>query len=152
MRDRIPGDGEDPDGDGEDPDDFGARISVKADQEGGNKARSYIEGIYQMYDEKRAWIEAEPDNKAHRIENPYGEMELILNDFYMNDELNNAETMVAGEDLCKMFDTCLFLSELIDSSRKKALAGALKLGKTVKKQKVEISQLQEALCEAQMQS
>ena len=46
MRDRIPGDGDDPDGDGEDPGDFGARISVKADQEGGNKARSYIEGIY----------------------------------------------------------------------------------------------------------
>ena len=132
MRDRI----DDPDvpgADWEDPNEFGARISVKSDKEGGNKARSYIEGIFQMYDEKRAWIEAEPDNKAHRIENPYAEMEYILNDFYMNDELNNADTMVAGEDLCKMFDTCLFLSELIDSARKKALAGALKLGKTVKK-------------------
>ena len=132
MRARIP---DDVDGDdsGEHPEETVARLSERFDQEGGNKARSYIEGIYQMYDEKRAWIEAEPDNKAHRIEDPYGEMELILNDFYSNDELNNAETMVAGEDLCKMFDTCLFLSELIDSARKKALAGALKFGKTVKK-------------------
>ena len=66
-------------------------------------------------------------------------MELILNDFYANDELNNAQCMVSGEDLCKMFDVCLFLSELIDSDRKKVTATGLKMGKLIKAKKVEIA-------------
>ena len=77
-------------------------------------------------------------------------MELILNDFYMNDELNNAQTMVSGEDLCKIFDVCLFLAELIDSDRKKATAAGLKFGKALKASKVKVAQLQEELREKQL--
>ena len=52
-------------------DDLAGRLTDTIQTADGNKARSYIEGIYSMYDEKRAWIEAEPDNKAHRIDDPY---------------------------------------------------------------------------------
>mmetsp|Transcript_3673 Transcript_3673/g.4909 ORF Transcript_3673/g.4909 Transcript_3673/m.4909 type:complete len:104 (+) Transcript_3673:642-953(+) len=102
-------------------------------------ARTYIDSIYATYDEKRSWLEAEPDNKQHRIEKPYEEMELILNDFYSNEELNNAQTMVAGEDLCKIFDVNLFLAELIEAERKRAVTTGVKMGKIVKAKKVEIA-------------
>ena len=56
-------------------------------------------------------IEAEPDNKNHRIQDPFKEMEIAMNDFFTNDELNNELCMVTGEDLCKVIDTCMFLAE-----------------------------------------
>ena len=77
------------------------------------------------YEEKRLLIEAEPENKAHRIEQPYQEMSEILNDFFNNDELNNELTMVTGEDLCKMFDICLFLGEQINEQRAHAIANGV---------------------------
>ena len=56
-------------------------------------------------------LEAEPDNKENRIQKPYEEMNLLLQDFFTNDSLNNEMTLVSGEDLCTMFNVCLFLAE-----------------------------------------
>ena len=81
-------------------------------------ARGYIERIYIAYEEKRLAIEAEPDNKAHKIQEPFQELEMAMNDFFTNDELNNELCMVTGEDLCKVIETCMFLSEQINEQRK----------------------------------
>ena len=79
------------------------------DKTGGKFARDYIERISLAYQERQLQIEAEPDNKKHRIEQPFQEMEQVLGDFFTNDELNNELVMVTGEDLIKMLDICLFL-------------------------------------------
>jgi len=79
------------------------------DKTGGKFARDYIERISLAYQERQLQIEAEPDNKKHRIEQPFQEMEQVLGDFFTNDELNHELVMVTGEDLIKMLDICLFL-------------------------------------------
>ena len=81
------------------------------EKSGGKFAQDYINKIASIYEEKQLLIEAEPDNKEHRISNPFDEMNHILNDFFTNDSLNNELTLVTGEDLCKVFDICLFLAE-----------------------------------------
>ena len=112
---------------------------------GGAFARSYIERIYQTYMEKSALIEADPENKANRLEQPYQEMETILNDFFVNDELNNEYTMVTGEDLCKMFDVCLFFGEQINTQRCHVIATGQKLAKKIKLLQKELAEANEAL-------
>lgn len=37
-------------------------------------------------------------------------MELVLTNFFNNDELNNELVMVTGEDLCAMLHICFFLA------------------------------------------
>lgn len=58
---------------------------------------------------------------------------MILNDFFTNDALNNEMTLVSGEDLCKMFDVCMFLGEQIDIQRAHAIATGTKIGKNYRR-------------------
>lgn len=54
-----------------------------------NFARRHIQAIYQQYEEFAKQKEADPDNKANRIENPFEELESIFNVFFENDEFCN---------------------------------------------------------------
>lgn len=87
-------------------------------------------------------IEAEPDNKAHRVQKPFEELNQILGDFFTNDSLNNELTLVSGEDLCKMFDVCLFLAEQINNQREQATIAGFKIAKKCKKQEIEVKEKQ----------
>ena len=86
---------------------------------GGAFARNYIEHLFLHYTQLRDLIEAEPDNKAHRLEKPFEEMKTVMQDFFSNDELANCETMVTGEDLIKMLDVFYFFGESIEAERRK---------------------------------
>ena len=48
--------------------------------------------------------------------------------------------MVSGEDLCRMFDVCMFLADQINVQRTKATAVATKLGKVCRSQKQKLSE------------
>ena len=129
------------------------RIAAQRDSEvqktEGGFARSYIEGIYNTFEERRKWQEAEPDNKRYAIDEPYEELQNTLGVFYEDEELNNAETMISGEDLCKMFDVTLYLAELLNGQKTHVLATAAKLGRLIKRQKTEIAQYKTQLREAE---
>ena len=88
-------------------------------------------------------IEAEPDNKQHRVQEPFQELELAMNDFFTNDELNNELCMVTGEDLCKVIDTCMFLAEQLNEQRIQAIALGKKIGKNYSKMKQKHDQVAE---------
>lgn len=81
------------------------------EKNGGQFAHNYIDRLDLAYQERRLKIETEPENKMHRIEDPFEEMQQVTNDFFTNDDLNNEMTMVTGEDLMKMLDICVFLGE-----------------------------------------
>ena len=51
-------------------------------------------------------------------------------------------TLVTGEDLCKMFDICLFLAEQLNDQRAQAAAVATKLARTCKNQKLALQENQ----------
>lgn len=53
--------------------------------------------------------------------------------FYEDEELNTENTMVSGEDLCKMFDVCLYLGELIDGQKTHVISTGKKLGKLIQR-------------------
>ena len=70
-------------------------------------AHGFIENIYVSYEQRWAQMEAEPDNKALKVVNPFFEMETLLSDFFSNEQLTNENCMVPSEDLIKMFEICL---------------------------------------------
>ena len=84
-------------------------------------------------------MEADPDNKALRVQNPFQEMEQLLSDFFSNEQLTNDMTMVPSEDLIKMFEICLFLAEKIEVEKNQALAVAKKFGNLSKDLKLKNS-------------
>ena len=93
---------------------------LQIERSGGNFARDHINNIELTYRETMLLQEAEPDNEEHKIQNPFEELGLMLNEFFTNDLLNNECTLVSGEDLCRIFDVCMFLADQIDNQRIRA--------------------------------
>ena len=91
---------------GEDP----TGVTQALEKSGGIFAHNYIDKLDLDFQQRRFQMESEPDNKAYRIDKPFQELEGVLNDFYMNEDLCNEQTMITGEDMCKMFDICIFLA------------------------------------------
>ena len=92
------------------PDEDPSGVTQALEKSGGIYAHNYIDKLDLAYQERRLLMESEPDNKAYRIDQPFQELEGVLNDFYSNEDLCNEQTMITGEDICKMFDICLFLA------------------------------------------
>ena len=121
-----------------DPSTDPSNITAVLEQTGGMYAHKYIERLDIAYAERRMKMEAEPDNKEHQIPEPFVELQGVLNDFFSNEDLCNNETMITGEDVCKVFDICLFISELIEIQRTQAVAISAKFGKICKSQKEKV--------------
>ena len=80
----------------------------------GKFARDYIDNLDLCYSQKRYEIEANPLDKTLLIEKPFDEIQMVCNDFFTNESLTDASTMVTGDSLCKMLDVCLFLAEQLE--------------------------------------
>jgi len=61
--------------------------------------RSYIQDAYAKLIEQMERYEADPDNKANQMQNPFEELSSFINEFFANEELINEFTLIAGDDI-----------------------------------------------------
>lgn len=61
--------------------------------------------------------EADPDNKANQMQNPFEELSLFINEFFVNEELINEFTLIAGDDIQTLVEIVQFLSQQIENRR-----------------------------------
>lgn len=79
--------------------------------------RSYIQDAYAKLIEQMERYEADPDNKANQMQNPFEELSSFINEFFANEELINEFTLIAGDDIQTLVEIVQFLAQQIENRR-----------------------------------